>query len=201
MNPLFLLVHCLCKDAETTGRLSAGSATTSTLQNSPSCDWSLDLVNKKKRKRSFALFRRVIVLSHTNVFDQFMAEKLPSDDLYWLVEEQLKFSFKVWLFLLPTFNFRKPNRFLLEKKMFNFCLLFQIEKFTYFCPRNVHHGVQTRFLLVEPRACYFYFRNLNSYFLFLCSVFTFLETARNRTIPKRIQQSVHTGGTVQHPTA
>ena len=37
-------VHCLCNDAETTGRLSAGSPTTSILQNSPSCDWSLDLV-------------------------------------------------------------------------------------------------------------------------------------------------------------
>ena len=45
--PLFLLVHCLSNDAETTGRLSAGSPTTSTLQNSPSCDWSLDLVIKK----------------------------------------------------------------------------------------------------------------------------------------------------------
>ena len=51
MNLLFLLVHCLCNDAETTGRLSAGSPTTSTLQNSPSCDWSLDFVNKKKKKK------------------------------------------------------------------------------------------------------------------------------------------------------
>ena len=45
---MFLLVHYLCHDAETTGRLSAGSPTTSTLQNSPSCDWSLDLVNRKR---------------------------------------------------------------------------------------------------------------------------------------------------------
>ena len=59
MNLLFLLVHCLCNDAETTGRLSAGSPTTSTLQNSPSCDWSLDFVNKKKikiKKKSYSEF-------------------------------------------------------------------------------------------------------------------------------------------------
>ena len=43
------LVHCLCNDAETTGRLSAGSPTTSILQNSPSRDWSLDLLIKKKK--------------------------------------------------------------------------------------------------------------------------------------------------------
>ena len=50
MKPLFILVHCLCNDAETTGRLSAGSSTTSILQNSPSCDWSLDLVNNNNKK-------------------------------------------------------------------------------------------------------------------------------------------------------
>ena len=50
VNLLFLLVHCSGNDAETTGRLSAGSPTIS-LQNSPSCDWSLDLVNKNKKNK------------------------------------------------------------------------------------------------------------------------------------------------------
>ena len=52
VNLPFLLVHCLYNNAETTGRLSAGSPTTSLLQNSPSCDdLSLDRVKKKKKKK------------------------------------------------------------------------------------------------------------------------------------------------------
>ena len=42
---------CLYSDTKTTGRLSAGSPTPSILQNSPSCDWSLDLVNNKKNDK------------------------------------------------------------------------------------------------------------------------------------------------------
>ena len=50
VNHLFLLEHCLCNDAETTGRLTAGSPTTRTFRNSPLCDWSLDFVNKNKSR-------------------------------------------------------------------------------------------------------------------------------------------------------
>ena len=44
-------MYCLCNAAETTGRLSAGSPTTSILQNSLSCDWSLDLVNNNNNNK------------------------------------------------------------------------------------------------------------------------------------------------------
>ena len=73
-NPLFLLVHCLCNDAETTGRLSAGSPTTSTLQNSPSCEsgvWILWIKKwNKKKLPSFASWSS--------------SRRLPSLDPAWL---------------------------------------------------------------------------------------------------------------------
>ena len=69
VNLLFLLVHCLCNDAETTGRLSAGSPTTSTLQNSPSCDWSLDFVNNNKKKSIGYNLVRFLVASRSNFHD------------------------------------------------------------------------------------------------------------------------------------